>query len=139
MSETRWAVDGPDGEVLELNGRKFSSNDDGAPMLVRHILAGYSGSSDIRQCSMVCRSMGRHAHVAFCRSNDPTTCAGPDVHHSQTRMFPASERPKDWISHKLHWQRTGGIRPRTPSILADATSYQGFKGQRQGQHSYMTR
>jgi hypothetical protein len=39
MSKTRWAVDGPDGEVLELNGRKFSSNDDGAPMLVSHILA----------------------------------------------------------------------------------------------------
>jgi hypothetical protein len=39
MSKTRWAVDGPDGEVLELNGRKFSSNDDGAPMLVGHIQA----------------------------------------------------------------------------------------------------
>jgi hypothetical protein len=35
MSKTRWAVDGPDGEVIELNGRKFGTSDDGAPMLVR--------------------------------------------------------------------------------------------------------
>jgi alpha-acetolactate decarboxylase len=39
MSKTRWAVDGADGEVIELNGRKFSTNDDGAPMLVRTISA----------------------------------------------------------------------------------------------------
>lgn len=34
MSKTQWAVDGPDGTVLEVNGRKFASNDDGAPMMV---------------------------------------------------------------------------------------------------------
>lgn len=34
MSKTQWAVDGPDGTALEVNGRKFASNDDGAPMLV---------------------------------------------------------------------------------------------------------
>ncbi|KAI0250888.1 hypothetical protein BJV78DRAFT_1154831 [Lactifluus subvellereus] len=33
MSRTRWAIDGPDGTSLELEGRKFSSSDDGAPML----------------------------------------------------------------------------------------------------------
>ena len=35
MSKTQWAIDGPDGTVLEVDGRKFASNDDGAPMLVR--------------------------------------------------------------------------------------------------------
>jgi hypothetical protein len=35
MSQTRWAVDGPDGEVVELNGHRFSAEDEGAPMLVR--------------------------------------------------------------------------------------------------------
>jgi hypothetical protein len=34
MTKTKWAVDGPDGQIVELNGRKFSANDDGAPMLV---------------------------------------------------------------------------------------------------------
>jgi hypothetical protein len=37
MSKTRWAVDGPDGEVIQVQGRKFSANDDGAPMLVSHL------------------------------------------------------------------------------------------------------
>src|SRR6267378_2742673 len=35
MSRTRWAIedgDGIDETILELEGRKFSSNDDGAPM-----------------------------------------------------------------------------------------------------------
>lgn len=39
MAKTRWAIDGPDGTVLELDGRKFGANDDGAPMLVRIILS----------------------------------------------------------------------------------------------------
>jgi hypothetical protein len=34
MSRTRWAVDGPDGTAVELDGRKFGASDEGAPMLV---------------------------------------------------------------------------------------------------------
>ncbi|KAI0292619.1 hypothetical protein B0F90DRAFT_1671124 [Multifurca ochricompacta] len=33
MSKTKWAIDGPDGTSLELGGHKFSSNDEGGPML----------------------------------------------------------------------------------------------------------
>jgi hypothetical protein len=60
-----------------------------------------------RQCSMVCENMGRHVHVDFCRSDDPSTCAAAGLEHSTTRMQPEPDRPKDWISHKLYWQRTG--------------------------------
>lgn len=35
MSRTRWAVDGDDDTVIEVNGRRFGSGDDGAPLLVR--------------------------------------------------------------------------------------------------------
>lgn len=34
MSKTRWAVEGAEGTIVEVNGRKFASQDDGAPMLV---------------------------------------------------------------------------------------------------------
>ncbi|THH22123.1 hypothetical protein EUX98_g8249 [Antrodiella citrinella] len=37
MSRTRWAVEGPEGTIVEVNGRKFASRDDGAPMLVKNI------------------------------------------------------------------------------------------------------
>lgn len=35
MSQTKWAVEGADTSVIEVNGRRFGANDDGAPLLVR--------------------------------------------------------------------------------------------------------
>jgi len=88
MSRTRWAIDGPDGTSLELEGRKFSSNDDGAPML----------------CNLVCTSMGRHVHIDYCRG-DP--CDNTETEHIHERMVPNPDQPKDWITHGLHWRRMG--------------------------------
>ncbi|EJF62764.1 hypothetical protein DICSQDRAFT_57253 [Dichomitus squalens LYAD-421 SS1] len=90
MSRTKWAVDGVDGTVLEVNGRKFGSNDDGAPML----------------CSMYCRSMGRHVHVDWCRADDPSKCDGPEHEHIKALMLPKRNKAKDWITHSLYWKRT---------------------------------
>ncbi|KAI9450269.1 hypothetical protein BJY52DRAFT_196728 [Lactarius psammicola] len=88
MSQTRWVIDGLDGTSIELDGRKFSSNDDDGPML----------------CNMVCKSMGRHVHVDICR--------GSGSHNSRTqhinkRISPDPDQPKDWITHTLHWHRMG--------------------------------
>ncbi|KAJ7180916.1 hypothetical protein C8R46DRAFT_595271 [Mycena filopes] len=91
MSKTRWAVDGPDGTILELNGRKFGKDDDGAPML----------------CSLVCQELGRHAHLDYCRADDAAACDGAEVQHVKTRLTPNPDRAKDWISHSLFWRRTG--------------------------------
>ncbi len=90
MSRTRWAIDGPDGTSLELEGRRFSSNDDGAPML----------------CNLVCTSMGRHVHINYCRG-DP--CDNPEAQHINERMTPNPDQPKDWITHGLHWRRMGEL------------------------------
>ncbi|KAJ7698920.1 hypothetical protein B0H17DRAFT_1049693 [Mycena rosella] len=91
MSKTRWTVDGPDGTILELNGRKFGSDDDGAPMM----------------CNLVCLEMGRHVHVDYCRADDAASCDGPEIQHLKTRLTPNPARAKDWISHSLFWRRTG--------------------------------
>ncbi|KAJ7722957.1 hypothetical protein B0H16DRAFT_1895971 [Mycena metata] len=91
MSKTRWAVDGPDGTILELNGRKFGKDDDGAPML----------------CNLVCKELGRHAHLDYCRADDAAACGGPEIEHIKTRLTPNPNRAKDWISHSLFWRRTG--------------------------------
>ncbi|KAJ7091563.1 hypothetical protein B0H15DRAFT_836658 [Mycena belliarum] len=91
MSKTRWAVDGPDGTILELNGRKFGSDDDGAPMM----------------CNLVCQEMGRHVHVDYCRADDAVSCNGPEKQHITTRLTPNPDRAKDWISHSLFWKRAG--------------------------------
>jgi hypothetical protein len=91
MTQTRWAVDGPDGTSLELGGRKFSSNDDGAPMM----------------CNLVCSSMGRHVHVDYCRAVAGSPCDGPDIQHNTARMIPNPDKPKDYITHSLYWRRMG--------------------------------
>jgi hypothetical protein len=91
MSQTRWAVDGPDGTSLELQGRRFSSNDEGAPMM----------------CNLVCLAMGRHVHIDYCRAEDETLCDSADVQHIPTRIIPDPDRLKDFVTHNLYWRRTG--------------------------------
>ena len=102
MSRTRWAVDGPEGTCIELGGRKFSSNDDGAPML----------------CNLVCASMGRHVHIDYCRGN---LHDNSEVLHIDERIVPHPDQAKDWITHRLHWRRMGEFVRRTymRSCLSD--------------------
>ncbi|KAI0796918.1 hypothetical protein C8Q75DRAFT_796658 [Abortiporus biennis] len=91
MSRTRWVVEGPEGTVIEVDGHKFGASDNGAPML----------------CSMVCRNIGRHIHVDYCRSTSNAMCTDQNVHHINSRMHPDPDRPKDFITHTLHWRRSG--------------------------------
>ncbi|KAG8713471.1 hypothetical protein FRC09_018671 [Ceratobasidium sp. 395] len=90
MTATKWVVEGSDANpIYELQGRKFGSGDEGAPML----------------CSLVCAAQGRHAHIDYCR--DPSNCGEPECEHINERMHPQPDRAKDWISHSLSWARSG--------------------------------
>ena len=94
MTETRWAVDGPDDASLELGGHKFSSNDEGAPMM----------------CNLVCSSMGRHVHIDYCRADGDGPCDSAEVQHIDDRnhrIVPEPDKPKDAVTHSLYWQRMG--------------------------------
>ncbi|KAG2130165.1 uncharacterized protein EDB93DRAFT_1181059 [Suillus bovinus] len=92
MSSSRWAIDGPDGTSLEVEGRRFSSNDEGAPMM----------------CNIVCQTLGRHVHIDYCRSQDAAPCRlNPEVLHISKRMSPTPDRPKDFLTHNLFWRRSG--------------------------------
>jgi hypothetical protein len=115
MEQTTWAIDGDDDAVREIQGRKFSSGDSGAPML----------------CSMVCKELGRHAHIAFCRSATAASCRDREVQHIKDRMQPEPGRAKDWITHSLHWARSGTYRSSKGAgavgLIRSAVSI-GFKG-----------
>ena len=91
MEKTSWAIDGDDDAVREIQGRKFSAGDSGAPML----------------CASVCKELGRHAHIDFCRTPNGQVCISNDTEHIHARMQPQPSRDKDWITHALHWARTG--------------------------------
>ncbi|KAG8956419.1 hypothetical protein FRC03_010886, partial [Tulasnella sp. 419] len=90
MQNTSWAIEGDASAVIEVQGRKYAARDAGTPHM----------------CSSVCSQIGRHAHIDYCRSSDGS-CQGNESLHIQDRMLPNPHRPKDWISHKLFWQRTG--------------------------------
>ncbi len=94
MSKARWAIDGPAGTTLEVDGHKYGSEDDGAPMM----------------CNLVCSNLGRHVHLDYCRTKDGR-CAGTEVCHVEgnVRFNPNPNKPKDWISHSLFWRRSGMI------------------------------
>jgi len=93
MTQTRWAVDGPDGTIVELDGHMYSSNDEGAPVM----------------CNSVCSLLGRHVHIDYCRTEGGGRCDGaePEAQHINERITPNPNKPKDAITHSLHWSRTG--------------------------------
>ncbi|KIJ64834.1 hypothetical protein HYDPIDRAFT_111462 [Hydnomerulius pinastri MD-312] len=92
MSRTRWTVDGPDDVPLEIEGRKFSTNDEGAPMM----------------CNLVCQTMGRHVHIDYCRADDEAACTGnEEIQHLTKLLQPNPDRPKDALTHSLFWKRSG--------------------------------
>ncbi|KIJ61761.1 hypothetical protein HYDPIDRAFT_115585 [Hydnomerulius pinastri MD-312] len=92
MSNVRWAVDGPDEEGLVVEGRRFSTNDEGAPMM----------------CNLVCQALGRHVHIDYCRAEDAFVCRGnPEIQHSARKIQPEPDRSKDFLTHGLFWKRSG--------------------------------
>ncbi|KAI6101021.1 hypothetical protein EDD16DRAFT_1844403 [Pisolithus croceorrhizus] len=93
MSRTRWTIDGPDdGAALEIEGRRFSTNDEGAPMM----------------CNLVCQAMGRHVHIDYCRSDEEGACVGNDeIQHITKNLRPHPDRAKDYVTHNLFWKRSG--------------------------------
>ena len=97
MTQTRWAVDETDVTTLELGGRKFSSGDEGAPMM----------------CNLVCSSIGRHIHISGCRAVDGGSCRAVDVQHINKRLTPDPDKPKDAITHGRYWRRMGA-----PTVLS---------------------
>ena len=102
MTQTRWSVDGPDESGIELEGRKFLSDDTGGPML----------------CNLVCSSMGRHVHIDYCRTRENEPREGAEVEHIKLRMNPNPNRPKDAITHSLHWRRMGKFHPRVRVVFS---------------------
>ncbi|KAI6032571.1 hypothetical protein F5J12DRAFT_779054 [Pisolithus orientalis] len=97
MSRTQWTIDGTDdAEVLEIEGRRFSTNDEGAPMM----------------CNLVCQAMGRHVHIDYCRTEEAACVGNDEIQHITKHLLPHPDRPKDYVTHNLHWKRSGKIRIR---------------------------
>ncbi|PVF98363.1 hypothetical protein CPB86DRAFT_733118 [Serendipita vermifera] len=100
MDRTEWIIEGDDDTFLELQGRKFATGDNGAPML----------------CSMVCKTQGRHVHISPCRAKDPALCQEGGVEHIRGKKL---DKEYDWVSHKHFWTRSGFEDPYTNAERAE--------------------
>ncbi|KAK0489058.1 hypothetical protein IW261DRAFT_1602879 [Armillaria novae-zelandiae] len=86
MSKTRWAVDGPAGTSLEINGHTFGSGDDGAPMMCNLASKVHSTSSYIVSYSWPVADPYSHddkSNFAKCDA----MCSGPE--HAANATNPA--------------------------------------------------
>ncbi|CAB4409772.1 unnamed protein product [Rhizophagus irregularis] len=67
------------------------------------------GQGKFTLCNMHCKNLGRHRHIDYCQ--DEVICKSEnqrhDIKHIDEQIQPNPDRPKDFISHKLFWERTG--------------------------------
>lgn len=90
MKKTLWKTE-KDSETV-IGGKKYTTGDSGVTML----------------CSLVCAQLGRHPHLAACRSVSGACQTDREASHT-TVTLPGSRGTMecDWITHKLFWERTG--------------------------------
>ena len=90
MEQTTWFLE-DEKEGIEVGGHKYGSGESGAPML----------------CSLVCKSMGRHVHIADCIAGEHGQCAGgAEVEHLATTRRNGT-KAMDWVTHNLYWRKSG--------------------------------
>ncbi|PKB94841.1 hypothetical protein RhiirA5_477274, partial [Rhizophagus irregularis] len=62
-------------------------------------------------CNLFCKDLGRHRHIDYCKNEENCQSGnqgqGQDTQHINVKVQPNPEKPKDFISHKLFWERTG--------------------------------
>ncbi|POG65607.1 hypothetical protein GLOIN_2v1665293 [Rhizophagus irregularis DAOM 181602=DAOM 197198] len=68
-------------------------------------------------CNLHCKDLGRHRHIDYCKNEENCKSGnqgqGQDIQHINEKVQPNPEKPKDFISHKLFWERTGFKDPYT--------------------------
>ncbi|CAG8727313.1 5341_t:CDS:10, partial [Gigaspora margarita] len=85
---------------FEYGGHKLKAGDEGTFVL----------------CNLHCKELGRHRHIDYCQNPDAckfSTTQNQDIQHINGRVHPKPEEDKDFISHRLFWERTGFKDPYT--------------------------
>ncbi|CAG8512372.1 14490_t:CDS:10, partial [Funneliformis caledonium] len=59
---------------------------------------------DFVLCHKLCENMGRHRHIDFCK--DPDVCESEGGSRKEASISPEPIRKKDYISHRVFWERT---------------------------------
>ncbi|CAB5377259.1 unnamed protein product [Rhizophagus irregularis] len=76
------------------------------------VYAGVGDQKTFVLCNLFCKDLGRHRHIDYCQ-NDENCELSRDMQHINVKVSPNPDKPKDFISHKLFWERTGFKDPHT--------------------------
>ncbi|GBB95541.1 hypothetical protein RclHR1_02560001, partial [Rhizophagus clarus] len=92
MTQTEFTITGESNE-FEYAGHKLRVGDQGVFVL----------------CNLHCKDLGRHRHIDYCQNAENCKLGnqGQDIQHINEKVHPNPDKPKDFISHKLFWERTG--------------------------------
>ena len=91
-SRTRWTIDGPDDASMEIEWRKFSTNDsEGTPMM----------------CNLVWSVMRRHVHIDYCRARQRALVTRSCITSQRGYSLIPVDQLKDFLTHSLFWKRSG--------------------------------
>ncbi|PKY13750.1 hypothetical protein RhiirB3_425628 [Rhizophagus irregularis] len=78
-------------------------------------------------CNMHCKNLGRHRHVGYCQNEEICKLRNDndrhDLKHINEQIQPNPDRPKDFISHKIFWKRTGFKDPYSYQEKQDFTEF----------------
>ncbi|CAG8434680.1 7782_t:CDS:10 [Diversispora eburnea] len=93
-----------DDKEFEYGGHKLKSGDQGTFVM----------------CNLHCKDAGRHRHIDYCKNGN--NCKNTkNLQHIQGKINPDPDQPKDYISHRLFWERTGFKEPYSAQEQAEFT------------------
>ncbi|CAH1767672.1 9095_t:CDS:2 [Entrophospora sp. SA101] len=80
-------------DEFEYKGHKLQIGDQGSFVL----------------CNFYCKELGRHRHIDYCQNVEACKNGqqGHEVIHLDVPLEPNPDNKKDYVTHKLFWERTG--------------------------------
>ncbi|RIB20390.1 hypothetical protein C2G38_2035275 [Gigaspora rosea] len=78
----------------------FTCEDDDFEWEGHRLTVGDKG--DFVLCHKICENAGRHRHIDYCKT--PETCESGGA---KTQINPNLSTKKDYVSHRIFWERTG--------------------------------
>ncbi|CAG8588725.1 6761_t:CDS:10 [Rhizophagus irregularis] len=92
---------------------EFTGEDDEFVYAGHNLRVGDQGTFVL--CNCFCKDLGRHRHIDYCQNEENCRLGNQsrDMQHINVKVSPNPDKPKDFISHKLFWERTGFKDPYT--------------------------
>ncbi|CAB5390546.1 unnamed protein product [Rhizophagus irregularis] len=100
---------------------EFTGEDNEFEYLGHKLRVGDQGTFVL--CNLFCKELGRHRHIDYCQNEEICKIENQNIQHINEKVSPNPDRSKDFISHKLYWERTGFKDPYSVQEQQEFTKY----------------